>query len=285
MIVVKSLEELSNNPFTSPFALVPTMGNLHEGHINLLEIAREKNFLPVVSIFVNPLQFGPNEDLDKYPRTLDNDLEILEKNNCHGVFIPQENEILKNIEPIEAPFADKLCAKSRPGHFNGVISIVNKLFEVTNPQACVFGMKDFQQQLIIQHLIKIKQYEIQFLSAPVVRDSNGLALSSRNNYLSSRKERTEASKVFKFLSEIQEEIKLSFKKQKKILPVDLDTIKDNYVQIIERKGFKIDYLEILDSKTLEICQNNSTKILIAIAVFYKQVRLIDNLVLDLSSFS
>lgn len=284
MIVVKSLEELSNNPFTSPFALVPTMGNLHEGHINLLEIAREKNFLPVVSIFVNPLQFGPNEDLDKYPRTLDNDLEILEKNNCHGVFIPQENEILKNIEPIEAPFADKLCAKSRPGHFNGVISIVNKLFEVTNPQACVFGMKDFQQQLIIQHLIKIKQYEIQFLSAPVVRDTNGLALSSRNNYLSSQ-ERTEASKVFKFLCEIQEEIKLSFKKQKKILPIDLDTIKDNYVQIIENKGFKIDYLEILDSKTLEICQNNSTKILIAIAVFYKQVRLIDNLVLNLSSFS
>lgn len=284
MIVVKSLEELSNNPFTSPFALVPTMGNLHEGHINLLEIAREKNFLPVVSIFVNPLQFGPNEDLDKYPRTLDNDLEILEKNNCHGVFIPQENEILKNIEPLEAPFADKLCAKSRPGHFNGVITIVNKLFEVTNPQACVFGMKDFQQQLIIQHLIKTKQYEIQFLSAPVVRDRNGLALSSRNNYLTS-KQRTEASKVFTFLSEIQEEIKLSFKKQKKTLPIDLDTIKDNYVQIIENKGFKIDYLEILDSKTLEICQNNSTKILIAIAVFYKQVRLIDNLVVDLSSFS
>ena len=284
MIVVKSLEELSKNPFTSPFALVPTMGNLHEGHINLLEIAREKNFLPVVSIFVNPLQFGPNEDLDKYPRTLDNDLEILEKNNCHGVFIPQENEILKNIEPLEAPFADKLCAKSRPGHFNGVITIVNKLFEVTNPQACVFGMKDFQQQLIIQHLIKTKQYEIQFLSAPVVRDTNGLALSSRNNYLTS-KQRTEASKVFTFLSEIQEEIKLSFKKQKKILPIDLDTIKDNYVQIIENKGFKIDYLEILDSKTLEICKNNSTKILIAIAVFYKQVRLIDNLVLDLSSFS
>ena len=284
MIVVKSLEELLNNPFTSPFALVPTMGNLHQGHINLLEIAREKNYLPVVSIFVNPLQFGPNEDLDKYPRTLDNDLEILEKNNCHGVFIPQENEILKNIEPIEAPFADKLCAKSRPGHFNGVISIVNKLFEVTNPQACVFGMKDFQQQLIIQHLIKTKQYEIQFLSAPVVRDTNGLALSSRNNYLSS-KERTEASKVFKFLSEIQEEIKLSFEKQKKILPIDLDTIKDSYVQKIENKGFKIDYLEILDSKTLEICQNNSTKILIAIAVFYKQVRLIDNLVLNLSSFS
>ncbi len=284
MIVVKSLEELSNNPFTSPFALVPTMGNLHEGHINLLEIAREKNFLPVVSIFVNPLQFGPNEDLDKYPRTLDNDLEILEKNNCHGVFIPQENEILKNIEPLEAPFADKLCAKSRPGHFNGVITIVNKLFEVTNPQACVFGMKDFQQQLIIQHLIKTKQYEIQFLSAPVVRDTNGLALSSRNNYLTS-KQRTEASKVFTFLSEIQEEIKLSFKKQKKTLPIDLDTIKDNYVQIIENKGFKIDYLEILDSKTLEICQNNSTKILIAIAVFYKQVRLIDNLVVDLSSFS
>lgn len=284
MIIVKSLEELSNNPFTSPFALVPTMGNLHEGHINLLEIAREKNFLPVVSIFVNPLQFGPNEDLDKYPRTLDSDLEILEKNNCHGVFIPQENEILKNIEPLEAPFADKLCAKSRPGHFDGVITIVNKLFEVTNPQACVFGMKDFQQQLIIQHLIKTKQYEIQFLSAPVVRDTNGLALSSRNNYLTS-KERTEASKVFTFLSEIQEEIKLSFKKQKKTLPIDLDTIKDNYVQIIENKGFKIDYLEILDSKTLEICQNNSTKILIAIAVFYKQVRLIDNLVVDLSSFS
>ena len=284
MIVVKSLEELSNNPFTSPFALVPTMGNLHEGHINLLKIAREKNFLPVVSIFVNPLQFGLNEDLDKYPRTLDNDLEILEKNNCHGVFIPQENEILKNIEPLEAPFADKLCAKSRPGHFDGVITIVNKLFEVTNPQACVFGMKDFQQQLIIQHLIKTKQYEIQFLSAPVVRDTNGLALSSRNNYLTS-KERTEASKVFTFLSEIQEEIKLSFKKQKKTLPIDLDTIKDNYVQIIENKGFKIDYLEILDSKTLEICQNNSTKILIAIAVFYKQVRLIDNLVVDLSSFS
>lgn len=284
MIIVKSLEELSNNPFKSPFALVPTMGNLHEGHINLLEIARKKNFLPVFSIFVNPLQFGPDEDLDKYPRTLDNDLKILEKNNCYGVFIPQENEILKNIEPLVAPFANKLCGKSRPGHFNGVISIVNKLFEVTNPQACVFGMKDFQQQLIIQHLIKTKQYEIQFLTAPVVRDENGLALSSRNNYLSS-KERLEASKVFKFLSEIQKEIKLSFKKRKKIPSVDLDTIQEKYVRIIENNGFKIDYLEILDSTTLEICENSSTKILIAIAVFYKNVRLIDNLVLDLSSFS
>tara|TARA_B100000242_G_scaffold141367_1_gene100521 strand:- start:256 stop:1110 length:855 start_codon:yes stop_codon:yes gene_type:complete len=284
VIVVKSIEELLKRPFKSPFALIPTMGNLHDGHINLLEIAREKKFLPVVSIFVNPLQFGPNEDLGKYPRTLEEDLRILEANNCHGVFIPRENEILKNIESLSAPFANKLCGKSRPGHFDGVISIVNKLFQVTSPQACVFGLKDFQQQLIIRHLIKSKQYEIEFLTAPTARDDNGLALSSRNNYLS-RKERKEASKVFKFISDIQNEIKLSFNEEKKILSVDLDLIHDNYVQIIEENGFEIDYLEFLDSKTLESCQNHSTTILIAIAVFFKQVRLIDNLVIDLSSFS
>ena len=128
MIIVESIEQLSHNPFKSPFALIPTMGNLHSGHINLLNLASNKNYNPVVSIFVNPLQFGPSEDLETYPRSLEQDLEILKEHNCHGVFVPKQEEILKNIENLIAPMPNKLCSKSRPGHFDGVITIVNRLF-------------------------------------------------------------------------------------------------------------------------------------------------------------
>ena len=162
MIIVESIEQLSHNPFKSPFALIPTMGNLHSGHINLLNLASNKNYNPVVSIFVNPLQFGPSEDLETYPRSLEQDLEILKEHNCHGVFVPKQEEILKNIENLIAPMSNKLCGKSRPGHFDGVITIVNRLFEVTKPEACVFGMKDFQQQLIIKHLIRQKNMKLNF---------------------------------------------------------------------------------------------------------------------------
>ena len=282
MIIVESIEQLSHNPFKSPFALIPTMGNLHSGHINLLNLASNKNYNPVVSIFVNPLQFGPSEDLETYPRSLEQDLEILKEHNCHGVFVPKQEEILKNIENLIAPMSNKLCGKSRPGHFDGVITIVNRLFEVTKPEACVFGMKDFQQQLIIKHLIRQKKYEIEFLSAPTERDKNGLALSSRNNYLQER-EKIEASVIFKSLSDMGSELKLLSQTNKKNFLTELESIQKKYTKKIEEQGFEIDYLELSDPETLEKFEFNSNKILIAIAVFFKKVRLIDNLVIDLAS--
>ena len=282
MIIVESIEQLSHNPFTSPFALIPTMGNLHSGHLNLLKLASNKNYNPVVSIFVNPLQFGPKEDLETYPRSLEKDLEILKANNCHGVFIPKQEEILKNIENLNAPMSNKLCSKSRPGHFDGVITIVNRLFEVTKPEACVFGMKDFQQQLIIKHLIKQKEYKIEFLSAPTERDKNGLALSSRNNYLQ-ESEKIEASVIFKSLSDMGSELKLLSQTNKKNFLTELELVQKKYTKKIEEQGFEIDYLELSDPETLEKFEFNSNKILIAIAVFFKKVRLIDNLVIDLAS--
>lgn len=282
MIIVESIEQLSHNPFKSPFALIPTMGNLHSGHINLLNLASNKNYNPVVSIFVNPLQFGPSEDLETYPRSLEQDLEILKEHNCHGVFVPKQEEILKNIENLIAPMSNKLCSKSRPGHFDGVITIVNRLFEVTKPEACVFGMKDFQQQLIIKHLIRQKKYEIEFLSAPTERDKNGLALSSRNNYLQER-EKIEASVIFKSLSDMGSELKLLSQTNKKNFLTELESIQKKYTKKIEDQGFEIDYLELSDPETLEKFEFNSNRILIAIAVFFKKVRLIDNLVIDLAS--
>ena len=282
MIIIESIEQLSHNPFKSPFALIPTMGNLHSGHINLLNLASNKNYNPVVSIFVNPLQFGPSEDLETYPRSLEQDLEILKEHNCHGVFVPKQEEILKNIENLIAPMSNKLCSKSRPGHFDGVITIVNRLFEVTKPEACVFGMKDFQQQLIIKHLIRQKKYEIEFLSAPTERDKNGLALSSRNNYLQER-EKIEASVIFKSLSDMGSELKLLSQTNKKNFLTELESIQKKYTKKIEEQGFEIDYLELSDPETLEKFEFNSNRILIAIAVFFKKVRLIDNLVIDLAS--
>ena len=282
MIIVESIEQLSHNPFKSPFALIPTMGNLHSGHLNLLKLASNKNYNPVVSIFVNPLQFGSNEDLETYPRSLEKDLEILKANNCHGVFIPKQDEILKNIENLNAPMSNKLCSKSRPGHFDGVITIVNRLFEVTKPEACVFGMKDFQQQLIIKHLIKQKEYPIEFLSAPTERDKNGLALSSRNNYLQ-ESEKIEASVIFKSLLDVGSELKLLSQTNKKNFLTEFESIQKKYTKKIEEQGFEIDYLELSDPETLEKFEFNSNKILIAIAVFFKKVRLIDNLVIDLAS--
>ena len=284
MIIVKSIEQLTFNPFKSPFALVPTMGNLHSGHINLLKLAIKNNYNPVFSIFVNPLQFGPNEDLESYPRTLERDLDVLKENNCHGVFIPKQEEILENIESLVAPISDKLCGKSRPGHFDGVITIVNRLFEITKPEACVFGAIDFQQQLIIKHLIKQKHRHIKFISAPTERDENGLALSSRNNYLN-ESEKIEASLIFKFLSSMSFELKLLPQTNKKNFLSEMESIQKKYHKKIEEKGFEVDYLELLDPENLEKFEFNSHKMLVAIAVFFKKVRLIDNLIIDLTSSS
>lgn len=266
MIIVKSIEQLSHNPFKPPFALIPTMGNLHSGHINLLRLAINKNFNPVVSIFVNPLQFGPNEDLKSYPRSLERDLDVLKENNCHGVFIPEQEEILKNIEKLIAPISDKLCGKSRPGHFDGVVTIVNRLFEVIKPEACVFGAKDFQQQLIIKHLIKEKHRHIKFLSAPTQRDENGLALSSRNNYLN-EKEKKMAQKINKSVKKF-----LPFFREN--LKVGRGTLK--LKQDLYKNGIdSIDYLKIF-TEQLKIRKKLNDKCRLFIAVKIGNTRLIDN---------
>ena len=249
--------------------LVPTMGNLHDGHISLVNKAKELGKTIVSSIFVNPLQFGINEDFNTYPRTLENDLEELEKAGSHFVFCPTE-DILKGIKERKAPsLSKKLCGKARPKHFDGVVTIVGKLFEVIKPQFAIFGLKDYQQFLIIKNLIASNNFEVELLGSPIVREQDGLAMSSRNNRLSSEN-RLIAPEIYKRLSWIKENI--SKKPNESLIKESIDFFKT--------KGLIPEYLKICDPYTLEDLNHFSGRALIAIAMKLGDVRLIDNILLD-----
>jgi len=185
----KTLEEFSKNP--GKLALIPTMGNLHDGHISLVKLAKLKASKTITTIFVNPLQFGKNEDFKKYPRTEKLDIEKLKKENCDILFIPKNgNEVFSKFDKIKkldsGQLGSELCGKIRPGHFDGVLTVVNKLFELINPDIAVFGAKDYQQKILIKQMAKSLHPQITLIKAPIIRSKNGVALSSRNNYLSNR---------------------------------------------------------------------------------------------------
>ena len=281
MKVIKKIDDLKVIDKKRPIALIPTMGNLHEGHLSLVKQSINMQLSPVVTIFVNPLQFGPDEDFERYPRTIKQDKESLEKQKCEFLFLPEKSEILEGIKKLKAPYSKFLCGKNRPGHFDGVITIVNRFLELINPEYCFFGQKDFQQQLIIRNHLKEKRLSTKLVVGETVRDLNGLALSSRNNYLT-QNEKKDASIIYKYLKEIADQLRQVRSDFSKDLSVHALMICEEYINKFEDKGFKIEYLEIINAKNLEKSKRDDTDLLIAIAAHFKGVRLIDNLPCDLS---
>ena len=281
MKVIKKIDDLKVIDKKRPIAFIPTMGNLHEGHLSLVKQSINLQLSPLVTIFVNPLQFGPEEDFERYPRTIKQDKESLEKQKCEFLFLPEKSEILEGIKKLKAPYSNFLCGKKRPGHFDGVITIVNRFLELINPEYCFFGQKDFQQQLIIRNHLKEKRLSTKLVVGETVRDLNGLALSSRNNYLT-QSEKKDASVIYKYLKEIADKLRQIRFDLSKDLSVSALKICDEYKNKFEDKGFAIDYLEIINAKNLEKSKQDDTDLLIAIAAYFKGVRLIDNLPCDLS---
>jgi len=279
--VIERINDLKIIDQKRPIALIPTMGNLHEGHLSLVKQSLEMKLNPLVTIYVNPLQFGPNEDFEKYPRTLNQDKENLKKNKCAYLYLPEKIELLEGIKKLKAPYSKFLCAKKRPGHFDGVITIVNRFLELIKPEYCFFGQKDFQQQLIVQHHLKANKFSTKLIVGNTVRDENGLALSSRNNYLT-QTEKKEASIIFKYLNEIADQLKQIHQDTFNDLSKSTSIIREKYKNKFEEKGFDLDYLAIVNSKNLEKIKKDETNLLIAFAAHYKGVRLIDNLLCDLS---
>jgi len=256
---------------------VPTMGALHEGHLSLIRKCRKECDYVVVSIFVNPLQFGPSEDFDKYPRPVKKDLRLCRKENVDLVFLPSIKEMYpeKQLVFVDVEELSKvLCGRFRPGHFRGVCTVVTKLFNITEPDISYFGQKDFQQAVIIKKMVKDLNMNTKIKVLPIVRDKDGLALSSRNTYLSSE-ERKQAVCLYKSLLLAKE---LILKGER-----DAFKIKRKMKSFIE-KNFdlaKIQYIEITDANNLKKIKKIEGKVLVALAVFIGTTRLIDNMLVHI----
>ncbi len=254
---------------------VPTMGYLHQGHLALLEQAREENDIVVLSIFVNPTQFGPDEDLEEYPRDIERDLKLAEKVGCDLVFIPEADEIYSPqaaTKVIVEGLTNKLCGASRDGHFAGVCTIVTKLFNITLPNRAYFGQKDAQQVLVIKRLVKDLNFDLEIKTVNIVREADGLAVSSRNKYLNS-KERKAGLVLFDSLNLAKKLITTGAR--------DAEFVKEKIKEKIANEPLaKIDYVEIVTQNSLETVEKISGKILIALAVYIGETRLIDNLMME-----
>ncbi len=277
---IEELRELRKSWNSSKsIGLVPTMGALHEGHLSLIKKAKETCDKVVVSVFVNPIQFGPSEDFDKYPRTLEADMELCNSAGVNAVFAPSpdimygkgnrlSNDTLTYVCP---PFfyVNKLCGKSRTGHFDGVCTVVLKLFNIVQPDFAFFGQKDAQQAIIIKKMVKDLNVPVEVIQCPIVRESSGLALSSRNKYLSE-----EGKKDALALSRILNNIKMCFNKG----ITDIDALKETAYGYLTDKH-DLEYLEILDKNTLEEQEKASSDSIVLIACRVDNVRLIDNIYL------
>lgn len=255
---------------------VPTMGYLHEGHESLIKRASEENDKVVVSIFVNPIQFGPKEDLSTYPRDLERDSKVCEGAGADIIFHPKSEEMY--FEDFST-FVDMngltsgLCGKSRPTHFRGVCTVVTKLFNIVSPDRAYFGEKDAQQLAIIKRMVRDLNIDVEVIGCPIVREKDGLAKSSRNTYLSIE-ERSAATILSKALNIAREKIKDGERTSSNII----STIKE----IIEsEKLARIDYIEVVDSFSMEGVDTIEKSVLVAIAVFIGKTRLIDNFTYEL----
>jgi len=251
-------------------AFVPTMGNLHEGHIELVRIAREKGSCVVVSIFVNPIQFGPNEDFDKYPRTLEADCTKLQ-GLADVVFAPGVDDMypVKQTLFVEPPpIANQLCGEFRPGHFRGVATVVMKLFNLVQPQVAIFGKKDYQQLAVIRQMVMQLNLPIEIVGAETARAADGLALSSRNQYLSVA-ERTEAV----FLHQILAEAKAALEVKDK----NLSLVEVKASQALAKHGWQVEYVAVRSQSGLEVPAEGERKLVILAAARLGKTRLIDNL--------
>ena len=280
MILVKTINDLQKILATyksagTQIGFVPTMGALHAGHISLIEICRQQNDFTISSIFVNPTQFNNTADYEKYPTSLEQDINLLEEAGCSLLFIPSVNEMYPVGEPVkvyELGFIETLLeGKYRPGHFQGVCRIVDKLLAAVNPHNLYVGQKDYQQCMVIKKMMELNGYSTHLHICPTVRQTDGLALSSRNLRLSAT-EKNEATHIIKTLQFIQANIE----------PGSLNTLKEQARKLLTQVGFKIDYVEIANAQTLEIVHHwNGEELLVAlVAVYINEVRLIDNFVLN-----
>lgn len=257
---------------------VPTMGNLHEGHLALIRQARESNDVVVCSIFVNALQFGLNEDWDKYPRTYENDCAKLRETGCDYLFHPDDVEMYPNgldtqSRVICPTMTDVLCGASRPGHFEGVTTVVSKLFNIVQPDEAIFGIKDYQQLAVIRRMAEDLCMPVQISPAPIYREPDGLAMSSRNSYITDD-ERPRVTVLKQSLEWIAEQVEAGNK--------DFSQLEAEAKQRIVDAGFGVDYVTISNSKTLDPAANDDLQITILGAMYTEAARLIDNLSVDLS---
>ena len=278
MIIARTRDDLNQTlqKFTQKpgkLALIPTMGNLHDGHLSLVRLAKLNAKKTITTIFVNPLQFGRNEDFEKYPRTEEMDIKKLNKEKCDILFIPvNRNEVFPKFDEVKkiesGKLGNELCGKIRPGHFDGVLTVVNKIFDIIKPDIAIFGAKDYQQQILISEMSKILHPYLTILKAPIIRSKNGVALSSRNNYLS-EKEMNLASNLFKCL---ENSVKL-YKDN-----VLLSEIIENAQKFLISKKLNPDYLELRDNKLNNINDNNfNGKKVFLSSVTLNKTRLIDNI--------
>jgi len=258
-------------------ALIPTMGFLHHGHQSLIEQARKECDIVIVSIFVNPIQFGPNEDYDRYPRDLDRDKAVAEQAGADIIFAPSAEEMyptkLKTFVNVNE-LTIQLCGRSRPGHFSGVTTIVSKLFHIILPDRAYFGLKDAQQVAVITQMVHDLNFPVMIVPCPMIREDDGLALSSRNVYLSTE-EREQATVLYQGLNMAKE---LIFAGETAV-----EKIKQSLYNFINSKNLsRIDYIELLSYPSLEerTTITQFEHIIIALAVWFGKTRLIDNLIIN-----
>lgn len=280
MLVVKTIKQVRQiialqKKRGKRIGFVPTMGALHEGHLSLIRLARKHSDFVVVSIFVNPTQFGPREDYKKYPRDLKKDAALCQTDGADLIFAPTTEEIYPsgfstyvNVEGL----TQGLCGASRPGHFKGVATVVAKLLNIVQPDAAVFGQKDAQQLAVIRQMTKDLDLPVKIIGGPIVRERDGLAMSSRNAYLT-MEERAEAVALSRALNLAQIKVRNGVK--------DVKVIKTEMIKLLKHDAplGEIDYIEIVDNETLMPVRQVQKNTLIALAVKFLNARLIDNLVI------
>jgi pantoate--beta-alanine ligase len=280
MQIIHTITEMQNLAKTwraegKRIGLVPTMGALHEGHLTLLDVIRPHCDMLVTSIFVNPTQFGPNEDFEKYPRDLQSDATKLSSRGCDIIFAPDTKQMYPegyrtfiNVEGLN----QKLCGAFRPGHFRGVATIVAKLFHITQCHVAVFGQKDYQQALILKKMVTDLNLDVEMVIAPTVRESDGLAMSSRNAYLSTE-ERKQANVLFQALELANRMVQGG--------ETNCRVIREAMISLItKRKDARIDYVSLVDPDTLEDIPEIQRPVLAALAIHIGSTRLIDNRILN-----
>jgi len=276
--VIKKIDELraelnqyKNN---KTIGFVPTMGYFHDGHLSLMDRAKKEADIVVVSLYVNPTQFGPNEDLDVYPRNFERDEKLADEHGVDILFYPDNHEMYPHgykTYVYTEDLSQKLCGKSRANHFRGVTTIVTKLFNIVQPDLAVFGQKDHQQAIIIQRMVKDLNMPIKIIVSPIIREKDGLAMSSRNKYLS-KDERNQAVILYQ-----------SLQKAKKLVEngeLDATILKEKIREEISTSSLaKIEYIEIINDKNLNSVEKIEAGTFAAVAVYFGKTRLIDNIVL------
>lgn len=279
MILVSTVQELQNKleerKSLGTVGFVPTMGALHQGHLSLVEKAATENGTVVVSIFVNPTQFNDSKDLERYPRTLENDLELLKPTGCDVVFAPNAKEVYPNPDTRKFNFGkleSVMEGKHRPGHFNGVAQVVSKLFDMIKPDKAYFGLKDFQQLAIIKSMVKQMELSVEIIPCAIIREKNGLAMSSRNELLTPEQRKNAA---------LLQETLLKAKEQKGLKSVE--DVRNGAIKNINKNPFlDLEYFEIVDVEQLQSIKtwNDRKSVIACVAAFCGKVRLIDNIVFN-----